>query len=63
MTLEGLKFISEKLEEADIPYCFEEWTENITYPYFVGEYIESEPVYEDGESESNFILTGTAKGS
>lgn len=63
MTTEGLKFISEKLKEADIPYCFEEWTENITYPYFVGEYIESEPVYEDGESESTFILTGTAKGN
>lgn len=61
--LEGLKFISEKLEEAGVPYCFEEWTENITYPYFVGEYTESEPLYEDGESESTFILTGTTNGS
>lgn len=63
MTTEGLKFISEKLKEADIPYCFEEWTKDISYPYFVGEYVESEPMYEDGESESSFILTGTTKDS
>ena len=63
MTLNGLNFISSKLEESDIPYCFEEWTKKITYPYFVGEYTESEPLYEDGESESTFILTGTTKGS
>ena len=46
-----------------VPYCFEEWTREISYPYFVGEYTESEPLYEDGESESTFILTGTTKGS
>lgn len=63
MTTEGLKFISQKLEEADVPYCFEEWTKDISYPYFVGEYIESEPLYEDGGSESAFILTGTTNGS
>lgn len=63
MTLNGLNFISQKLEEIGIPYCFEEWTKKITYPYFVGEYTESEPLNEDGESESTFILTGTTNGS
>ncbi len=63
MTIGGLRFISEKLAAAEIPYCFEEWAEDITYPYFVGEYTESEPLNEDGESETSFILTGTARGS
>lgn len=63
MTLNGLNFISSKLKEIDIPYCFEEWTKKITYPYFVGEYTESEPLNEDGESESTFMLTGTTNGS
>lgn len=63
MTINGLKFISEKLDTAGIPYCFEEWTKEIQYPYFVGEYTESEPMNEDGESESTFILTGTTRGA
>ena len=63
MTLKSLNFIAQKLFSAGIPYCFEVWEKEITYPYFVGEYTESEPLYEDGESESTFILTGTTKGS
>lgn len=63
MTVCGLEFISTRLKAADIPYCFEEWTKQIQYPYFVGEYTESEPMNEDGESESTFILTGTSRGS
>ncbi|MGN1480805.1 hypothetical protein [Porcipelethomonas sp.] len=63
MTINGLNFIAGKLKAADIPYCFEEWNKEIQYPYFVGEYTESEPMYENGESESTFILTGTTRGS
>ena len=63
MTAEGLKFIAGKLKTAGIPYCFEEWTKPVQYPYFVGEYTEEEPLYEDGQSSSTFILTGTARGS
>ena len=63
MTVSGLKFISERLKAADIPYCFEEWTKEIQSPYFVGEYTESESMNEDGESESTFILTGTSRDS
>ena len=63
MTLNGLNFISNKLREIGIPYCFEEWTKKISYPYFVGEYTEAEPLNEDGQSESTFILTGTTNGS
>lgn len=63
MTINGLKFISQRLAAAEIPYCFLEWTKAVTYPYFVGEYTESEPLNEDGESDSTFILTGTTRGS
>lgn len=63
MTINGLNFIAEKLKSAGIAYCFEEWTKEIRYPYFVGEYTESEPLNEDGESDSTFILTGTARDS
>ena len=63
MTVNGLKFIADKLNAAGIPYCFEEWTKDIQYPYFVGSYTESEPLNEDGESNSTFLLTGTTRDS
>lgn len=63
MTINGLKFIADKLNAVGIPYCFEEWTKDIQYPYFVGSYTESEPLNEDGESNSTFILTGTTRDS
>ncbi len=63
MTKQGLKYISDKLTEAGIPYAFMVWTKPLTYPYFVGEYTETEPLYEYGESQCTFMLTGTANGS
>lgn len=63
MTVKGLGFIADRLDIAGIPYCFEEWTKEIQYPYFVGEYTELEAGKEDGEKESTFILTGTSRGS
>lgn len=63
MTVKGLGYIADKLDSAGIPYCFEEWTKEIQYPYFVGEYTESEAESEDGENESIFILTGTSRKS
>lgn len=32
MTVNGLKFIADKLNAAGIPYCFEEWTKDTEYP-------------------------------
>lgn len=63
MTVKGLGYIADRLDSAGIPYCFEEWTKEIQYPYFVGEYTESEAESEDGENESIFILTGTSRKS
>ncbi len=59
MTVAGLSFIADMLVKNDIDYCFGEWSGNVVYPYWVGEYIESETVGECGESEAIFILTGT----
>ena len=63
MTIESLKFINNKLDENNINYEFMQWTKDIVYPYFVGEYQESEPLFEDGMKEATFILTGFSKGS
>lgn len=63
MTIQGLSFINKKLSEADIPYSFGEWSGEIVYPYFVGEYTETEPLYEYGETEDTFMLTGTSRVS
>ena len=63
MTIESLKFINDKLVENNINYEFMQWTKDIVYPYFVGEYQEVESLNEDGLQESTFILTGFSKGS
>lgn len=63
MTTESLAFINDILTEADINYEFMEWTSDVAYPYWVGEYTESEPMNEDGMQESTFMITGTTDGS
>lgn len=65
MTTDGLNFISAAMESAGIPYEFMEYTSAIDSisAYWVGEYSEAEAVTEDGLQETQFILTGTGKGS
>lgn len=63
MTIQGLSFISKILSENEIPYSFGEWSGEIDYPYFVGDYTETEPLYEYGETEDTFMLTGTSRVS
>lgn len=65
MTKAGLKFISDAMASAQIPYEFMEYTSSIDSitSYWVGEYSEIEPATEDGLEETQFILTGTGKGS
>lgn len=60
MQSETLKLISDSMAVAGIPYDFLEYSEDITDRYWVGEYQENEPLNEDGQEESQFILTGTA---
>lgn len=37
-----LGFISDQLDQLGIPYEFGEWTGEISYPYFVGSFNETE---------------------
>lgn len=62
MTIEGLGFLTKCFEEMGIPYEFMEWTQELSFPYFVGEYSEIESLNEDGLEEGTFILTGTTTG-
>lgn len=58
-----LSFISEKLEQLNIPYEFEEWTGVVTYPYFVGSFNEIEHRIEDGYTGGTFTLDGWSRES
>ena len=59
MTQESLAYIDTALTNAGINYEFMEWTSELVYPYFVGEYSEPEPMNEDGMQDSTFMITGT----
>ena len=64
MTDVALKYINDLLTAAGINYEFGQWSSDvIPDPYFVGEYIESPEVNEDGMQMTSFILTGTTKTS
>ena len=56
MTIEALGIIDRLLMDAGINYEYYEWTSDLTYPYWVGEYQEVEPLNEYGMSESTFII-------
>lgn len=60
MTIEGLAYMNSMFESLGIPYEFELWNSpDIPNTYWVGEYIEIEPMTEDGYEETTFIITGT----
>lgn len=62
MTKEVLAFIDNQLSTSNINYEFGEWTSEVVYPYFVGEYSEIESMTEDGLQETDFILNGFSRG-
>ena len=62
MTIEALKFIADALKSVGINYEFGEWSQEVIYPYFVGEYTEREPMTEDGLHDADFMLTGFHRG-
>lgn len=64
MMKETLKIISDAMESLGIEYDFGTYTRNpVVYPYFVGEYNETEPFTEDGLQESTFLLNGFTRGA
>lgn len=64
MMKETLKIISDAMESLGIEYDFGTYQKNpVVYPYFVGEYNETESFTEDGLQESTFLLNGFTRGT
>lgn len=63
MTPEGLDFISDALKPLINYYFLYYKTDRVEYPYWVGEYIETEYSAETNYQETPFILTGVTRGS
>jgi hypothetical protein len=61
VTTDALKVISDAMDELGLNYEFMEWSSAPVYPYFVGEYQETEPLYESGLQETTFILNGFSR--
>ena len=60
--MDKLKFINEQMDIIAVPYELNEWTQTVSYPYYVGEFTEDEPTTEDGAEQSTLILTGFYRG-
>nr|DAL57146.1 MAG TPA_asm: PORTAL PROTEIN, 15 PROTEIN, HEAD PROTEIN, VIRAL INFECTION, TAILED.2A [Caudoviricetes sp.] len=58
-----LSFMNEQIEQLEIPYEFGEWTQDLSYPYFVGSFNETEHRIEDGYTGGVFTLDGWSRGS
>ncbi len=52
------------MDALGLAYGFGEYAAvPVVYPYFVGEYTETEPFSEHGLQETTFLLTGFSRGS
>lgn len=59
-----LKIIDNAMTSLGIEYGFVSYKKYpVVYPYFVGEYTETEPFREDGLQETSFLLTGFHRGT
>lgn len=59
-----LKSVKAAMKALNLNYGFVTYDKKpIVYPYFVGEYTETESTTEDGLQEATFMLTGFARGS
>lgn len=62
MTKALLHYIDKRLSDAGINYELAEWTAEISYPYWVGDYNENGAENEDGMFECDFTLDGFSRG-
>ena len=60
--MDKYNFISDQLRSIAVLYELEEWTSNIKYPYWTGEFTEEPVMTEDGAEESTVILNGFNRG-
>ena len=64
MSKQVLKIISNAMIDLGLEYGFGEYSADpVVYPYFVGEYTETESTTEDGLQETSFLLTGFSRES
>lgn len=62
MSKQILKVVSDAMTALNMEYGFGDYSGD-SYPYFVGEYTEDDPMNEDGLQETNFRLKGFDRGS
>lgn len=59
-----LRSVKAAMKALNLNYGFVTYNKKpIVYPYFVGEYTETEAISEDGLQEATIMLTGFARGS
>ena len=64
MSKDALNIISESMKALGLAYGFGEYSAKpVVYPYFVGEYTETEMFDESGHVETTFLLTGFSRDS
>lgn len=64
MSKQVLKIISNAMIGLGLEYGFGEYSADpVVYPYFVGEYTETESTTEDGLQETSFLITGFSRES
>lgn len=63
MSVDVLKAISDDMTALSLSYAFMQWTSDVVYPYFIGEYTEEPTQTEDGLQDTAFLITGTTRGS
>lgn len=67
MSTDALKIISDAMESLGLNYNFIEYQveagEEVPLMYWVGEYQETVPLYENGLQEASFLLTGFTRGT
>ena len=51
------------MQSLGINYEFGRWSGKPVYPYFVGEYVQTEATTEDGEQDCAFTITGFTRGT
>lgn len=61
MTNNVLKTVKAAMQEMGLEYAFRRFRKKPEYPYFVGDYMETDSLTEDGLQECTFTLTGFAR--
>ncbi len=63
MTTAALALVKSGMDVLGLNYAYIQWADSPEYPYFTGEYQETESLTEDGLQESTFILNGWTRGA